>query len=51
MLICRKNIKKGGTFIQMHYANGIKKMYEGIFGNVETYFVPMNIPPGMYLDV
>ncbi|HLO56693.1 MAG TPA: hypothetical protein VK169_20520 [Saprospiraceae bacterium] len=46
LLICRKNIKKGGTFIQMHYANGIKKMYEGIFGNVETYFVPMNIPPG-----
>lgn len=46
LMTCKKNIKIGGTFIQMHYANGIKKMYQAIFGNVDTHFVPLNIPPG-----
>ena len=39
-------LKTGGTFIQMHYAKTVQKMYKNIFGNVHTYFVPVNIPPG-----
>ena len=46
LLLSKKLLKKGGMFIQMHYVQSIKKMYKTIFGNVETYFVPLNIPPG-----
>ena len=42
----KKMLKSGGSFIQMHYISSIKKMYKEIFGNVETFFVPLNIPPG-----
>ena len=42
----KKMLKTGGNFIQMHYVSSIKKMYKNIFGNVHTYFVPVNIPPG-----
>jgi phospholipid N-methyltransferase len=39
-------LKVGGTFVQMHYALTLKKMYEDLFGNIDTFFVPLNIPPG-----
>lgn len=42
----KKMLRTGGNFIQMHYVSSIKKMYKNIFGNVHTYFVPVNIPPG-----
>ena len=44
--ISKKILKKGGSFIQMHYIRSIRKMYKNIFGNVHTSFVPVNIPPG-----
>jgi len=46
LLLSKKLLKKGGSFIQMHYVSTIKTMYKTIFGNVHTYFVPINIPPG-----
>jgi phospholipid N-methyltransferase len=39
-------LKIDGVFVQMHYALSLKKMYEDLFGNIDTYFVPLNIPPG-----
>lgn len=44
--ISKSLLKTGGTYIQMHYVKNVKKMYKNIFGNVHTYFVPVNIPPG-----
>lgn len=46
LTVSKKLLKAGGHFIQMHYISSIKKMYKNIFGNVHTYFVPLNIPPG-----
>jgi phospholipid N-methyltransferase len=43
---CKNVLKVNGVFIQMHYIKSIKKLYKDIFGNVQTYFVPVNIPPG-----
>lgn len=42
----KSNLKDGGSFIQMHYALNMRKIYEELFGNLETFFVPLNIPPG-----
>lgn len=44
--LCKKMIKNEGNFVQMHYVKSISKMYKNIFGNVETHYVPLNIPPG-----
>lgn len=44
--ISKKVLKKGGHFIQMHYIKSISKMYQAIFKNVHTSYVPLNIPPG-----
>lgn len=46
LIVSKRMLKTGGNFIQMHYVSTIKKMYKNIFGNVHTYFVPVNIPPG-----
>jgi phospholipid N-methyltransferase len=43
---CKKVLKSEGIFIQMHYIRSIKRLYKNIFGNVQTYFVAVNIPPG-----
>ncbi|MBK9564386.1 MAG: methyltransferase domain-containing protein [Saprospiraceae bacterium] len=43
---CKRVLKTDGIFIQMHYIRSIKKLYKSIFGNVQTFFVPVNIPPG-----
>lgn len=43
---CKKVLKNGGFFIQMHYVKSIQKLYRSIFGNVHTSYVPLNIPPG-----
>lgn len=44
--ICKKILKDGGNFVQMHYIKSVRKMYQSIFGNVHTFYVPLNIPPG-----
>lgn len=43
---CHSILKEQGLFIQMHYIRSIRGMYKQIFGNVQTFFVPVNIPPG-----
>jgi phospholipid N-methyltransferase len=43
---CKLMLKEGGIFVQMHYSTTIKKLYKNIFGNVHSYFVALNIPPG-----
>jgi phospholipid N-methyltransferase len=44
--ISKDALKVGGIYVQMHYALTLKKMYEELFGNIDTFFVPLNIPPG-----
>lgn len=46
LLLCKEKLKANGVFVQMHYAKTIQKLYKSIFGNVESFFVPLNIPPG-----
>lgn len=46
---CNKFLKKGGTYIQIHYSLLLKKMYKKIFGNVKVNFEPRNIPPAFVL--
>lgn len=44
--LCKKMLKSGGYFVQMHYVKRISEMYKQIFGNVTISYVPLNIPPG-----
>jgi phospholipid N-methyltransferase len=46
---CKKILKPGGKFIQIHYSLLAKKLYEDVFGNVRVTFVPWNIPPAFLL--
>ena len=46
---CKKHLKKGGLFIQIHYSLLAKKIYKKVFGNVDVNFVPLNIPPAFVL--
>ena len=46
---CKKYMKNGGLFIQMHYSLLAKKLYDNIFGNVDVNFVPINVPPAFVL--
>lgn len=45
----RDHLKMGGHYIQVHYSLLMKSLYEGIFGNVDVNFVPMNLPPAFLL--
>lgn len=42
---CKKCMKDGASYIQIHYAKTLKKFYEGAFGNLKSHFVISNIPP------
>ncbi|MFT6335884.1 MAG: phospholipid N-methyltransferase [Halioglobus sp.] len=44
--LCKKNLKKGKSYMQLHYAKTLTSLYEGVFGNLETHFVFLNVPPG-----
>ena len=46
---CKKFLKPGGLFVQVHYSLMAKKLYENAFGNVDINFVPLNIPPAFVL--
>ena len=46
---CKKYLKEGGLFVQIHYSLLAKKIYEKIFGNVDINFEPLNIPPAFVL--
>jgi len=38
-----------GEYLQIHYSLMEKKMYDNVFGNVEVFFQPINIPPAFIL--
>ena len=42
-------LKKSGLFIQMHYSLVLRPLYNAVFGNVNTNFVPINVPPAFVL--
>lgn len=44
-----RTLKKGGLYTQVHYSLLAKKLYEGIFGNVDVNFVPLNVPPAFVM--
>jgi len=44
-----KGLKKGGTYVQFHYATILKRMYQTIFGNLAVKFVALNIPPAFVM--
>lgn len=39
-------LKNQGLFIQLHYSKSLFHLYQQVFGEVETKYVPINIPPG-----
>ena len=43
--LCKKNLKKGKSYTQVHYAKSLTSLYKGVFGNISTHFVFFNIPP------
>ena len=46
---CKKFLKPGGLYIQVHYSLLEKKLYQKVFGNVDINFVPLNLPPAFVL--
>ncbi len=46
---CKKYMKPGAPYIQVHYSLLAKKIYEDIFGKVKVHFVPLNVPPAFVL--
>ena len=46
---CRRVLKNGGAYVQIHYSLLAKKIYDEVFGNVNVSFVPLNIPPAFIL--
>ncbi|MFT4758403.1 MAG: phospholipid N-methyltransferase [Paraglaciecola sp.] len=47
--VCHDNMEKGGIYMQIHYSLIAKKLYQQVFGNVDTNFVPINVPPAWVL--
>lgn len=45
LAICKKNLKKGKSFLQVHYAKTLLKKYKALFGNIIAHRIYMNIPP------
>ena len=46
---CKELLKEGAPYIQIHYSLVLKKLYEGIFGNVKSNFVLLNVPPAFIM--
>lgn len=46
---CHQFMKQGGRYVQVHYSLLTKKLYQGVFGNVDVNFVPLNVPPAFVL--
>lgn len=47
--VCHDNMEVGGVYMQIHYSLIAKKLYKKVFGNVDTNFVPINVPPAWVL--
>ena len=43
--LCKKNLRKGKFYLQVHYAKTKLSLYKEAFGNIETFWVLLNVPP------
>ncbi len=46
---CKKRMKQGAFYVQIHYSLLTRKIYQKVFGNVVTNFVLRNLPPAFVL--
>ena len=43
--LCKVNLKKNKFYLQVHYAKTKVALYKNAFGNIETHWVLLNVPP------
>ena len=43
--LCKKNLKMNKFYLQVHYAKTKLSLYTEAFGNIETFWVLLNVPP------
>lgn len=43
--LCKKNLKIGKFYLQVHYAKTKLGLYKRAFGNIQTFWVLLNVPP------
>ena len=43
--LCKKNLKIDKFYLQVHYAKTKLSLYTDAFGNIETFWVLLNVPP------
>ncbi len=43
--LCKKNLKMNKFYMQVHYAKTKLALYTETFGNIETFWVLLNVPP------
>lgn len=43
--LCKKNLKLKKFYMQVHYAKTKLSLYKDAFGNIETFWVLLNVPP------
>ena len=43
--LCKSNLKMNKFYLQVHYAKTKLSLYTRTFGNIETFWVLLNIPP------
>jgi len=46
---CRNWLRAGGMFIQFHYSPLLIPLYRRVFGNTDTDFIPLNLPPALVI--
>lgn len=46
---CRNWLPKKGLFIQFHYSPLLIPLYRRVFGNTDTDFIPLNLPPALVI--
>jgi phospholipid N-methyltransferase len=47
---CHDALKNDGSYVQFHYSNLFKKLYERVFEHVEVSFVLNNFPPAFVFE-
>jgi len=43
--MCKRNLKMNKFYMQVHYAKSKLSLYKEAFGNIETFWVLLNVPP------
>ncbi len=43
--LCKRNLKMDKFYLQVHYAKTKLSLYTQAFGNIETFWVLLNVPP------